>query len=151
MNHTTAINHARLIAYYRRSAQARAADPVGFAERFQRGLRFVNLFVFTPPTALKRNITMHHPTQRLIPGDTILGDDSTGWYSYGPRVLRGASDVETPAEGEAPQFWGVYRWLPDDREWRWVIDVSRREEARALARRLLLNPDYQPEPEAIVP
>jgi len=92
---------------------------------------------------------MNHPKNRLIAGDTLVGAENTGWYSYGPRVMRNDEDVDTPDEGEAPQFWGVYRWLPDAGKWRWVIDVSRMENARGLVRNLLLNPDYQPEPEQI--
>jgi len=81
--------------------------------------------------------------------DTIVGDERRGWYSFGPRVMRGDVDVDIPEPGESPEFWGVYRWLEDDMEWRWIIDVSRKEDARWLARTLLLAPDYQPEPEQI--
>jgi len=93
---------------------------------------------------------MNHPENRLIAGDTLVGDEHTGWYSWGPRVMRTDVDVDSPREGGAPQFWGVYRWLPEDGgEWRWMFDVSRMEDARELAGRLLLDPDYQPEPEQI--
>jgi len=81
--------------------------------------------------------------------DTIVGDEQHGWYSYGPRIMLNDVDVDTPEPGQDAQFWGVYRWLEDDMEWRWIIDVSRKEDAREIARNLLLNPNYQPEPEQI--
>jgi len=92
---------------------------------------------------------MIHPRNRLIAGDTLVGDDKHGWYCFGPRVMVSDVDVDFPKPGQEPQFWGVYRWLTDEEEWRWMIDVSRKEDARGLARNLLLNPDYQPEPEQI--
>jgi len=81
--------------------------------------------------------------------DTIIGDERHGWYCFGPRIMVSDVDVDVPLNGAAPQFWGVYRWLADELEWEWIIDMSRKEDARGLARRLLLNPDYQPEPEHI--
>jgi len=95
---------------------------------------------------------MNHPEHRLIAGDTLIGDDSTCWYTWGPRVMRGDVDVDSPREGEEPQFWGVYRWLWEDGgEWRWVMDASCEQDAQASAWKLLLNPDFQPEPEQIAP
>jgi len=90
-----------------------------------------------------------NPPNHFPSTDTVVGDERHGWYSFGPRVMCDDGVVDVPNPGEDPQFWGVYRWLEDDMEWRWIIDVSRKEDARGLARNLLLNPNYQPEPEQI--
>jgi len=88
-------------------------------------------------------------TPRHPASDVVIGNEVSGWYSYGPRIWIDADTVDAPKDGEAPQFWSVYRWLPDDEEWRWIIDIRRMEDARSLTRRLVLDPNYQPEPEQV--
>jgi len=90
-----------------------------------------------------------NPPKHFPSTDTVVGDERNGWYCFGPRVMLNNVDVDTPKPGQDPQFWGVYRWLEDEEEWRWIIDVSRKKDVRGLTRNLLLNPDYQPEPEQI--
>jgi len=82
---------------------------------------------------------MNLPHNRLLAGDTLIGDLDHGWYSYGPRVMLNDSDAGSPHPWQTPQFWGVYRWCPDDGgTWEWVIDVNSLENARGVARRLIL-------------
>jgi len=88
--------------------------------------------------------TPSHPAS-----DTVIGDAERGWYSYGPRVMVSDVDVDIPKPGEAPQFWGIYRWVLGEGQWHWILDVSRKARARALVRNLLINPEYTPEPEDI--
>jgi len=92
---------------------------------------------------------MDLPHNRLIAGDTLIGDERHGWYSYGPRVVLNDTDVDSPQPGQLPHFWGVYQWNEEYNAWDWIIDVSSKESARGVARKLFFNPDYQPDPEEI--
>lgn len=59
-------------------------------------------------------------------GDTLFSKADGVYYSYGPRVNiddNDQSDVGPPAEGQEPQFYGVYLWRGETDRWGWVADL----------------------------
>ena len=68
-------------------------------------------------------------------GDTLISAADGVYYSYGPRVVDRSEagttvvngntkhDVIPPAEGQEPEFYGVYLWGGEDSRWNWVVDL----------------------------
>ena len=66
-------------------------------------------------------------------GDTLFSKAEGVFFSYGPRVIDKSSaqdvagatveDVVPPAEGQEPEFFGVYLWDNEDQRWGWVADL----------------------------
>lgn len=73
-------------------------------------------------------------TPAIPAGDTLFSKADGVFYSYGPRVVDKSSahevagatveDVVAPAEGQEPEFYGVYKWEGEEARWQWVADLS---------------------------
>lgn len=76
-------------------------------------------------------------------GDTLISAADGVYYSYGPRVVDRSEagttvvngntkhEVVPPAEGQEPEFYGVYLHDQASGQWQWVADLPSVEEVRA--------------------
>ncbi len=73
----------------------------------------------------------------IPPSDTLYSKAAGVYYTYGPRVEIVEAGAETgidhksvvaPAEGQEPQFYGIYKHVPEAGQWQWVADVDTKAE-----------------------